>query len=84
MQTQSTYSGWDFTCIWNINLCINDGYPFFRWTAADGGGETRTYTLPVIYDEKGRIPKGATARAYRSDTGAVSYTHLTLPTTPYV
>ena len=30
MQTQSTFSGWNFTNIWGINSSINDGYPFLR------------------------------------------------------
>ncbi len=29
MKTQSTFTNWDFTNIWNINALINDGYPFF-------------------------------------------------------
>jgi len=32
---------------------------------------TRSYTLPPIYDEKGRVPKGARVEARRSDTGTV-------------
>lgn len=29
MKTQSTFTNWDFTNIWNITSGINDGYPFF-------------------------------------------------------
>jgi hypothetical protein len=30
MQTQTTYSGWDFTTKWNIDPLVNDGYPYLR------------------------------------------------------
>ncbi len=30
MKTQSTYEGWNFETIWNINSSINNGYPFLR------------------------------------------------------
>lgn len=28
MQTQGTFTGWDFTGIWRIDSAINDGYPY--------------------------------------------------------
>lgn len=31
LKTQGTYSGWDFTDVWDIDSGINDGYPFLRW-----------------------------------------------------
>ncbi|WP_448516308.1 hypothetical protein [Pseudothermotoga sp.] len=31
MKTQSTYSTWDFTNVWAINVAKNDGYPYLRW-----------------------------------------------------
>jgi len=68
MMLEATYSGWDFCAIWNINLCINDGYPYFRW---EYDQETRTLPIGPIFDPKGRIPKGARVRAIRADTGAV-------------
>jgi hypothetical protein len=38
MQEQSTYSGWDFTDIWQISpLAGGDfGYPYFKWMAVSG------------------------------------------------
>ncbi|MBN2434036.1 MAG: hypothetical protein JXK07_02070 [Spirochaetes bacterium] len=30
MKTQSNYSGWDFTTIWDINPAVNSGYPYLR------------------------------------------------------
>ncbi len=73
MHTEATFTDadWDFTTIWNINDALNSGYPYFRWTGIDEGDETRTITLSPVRDSKGRIPKGARARAIRSDTGAV-------------
>ncbi|AHF08559.1 hypothetical protein [Desulfitobacterium metallireducens] len=36
MKTQATFSGWDFSTIWNIDSSSNSGYPFLRgftfWT----------------------------------------------------
>lgn len=29
MQDQATYSGWDFTSVWQIDPTENDGYPYF-------------------------------------------------------
>lgn len=74
-KAQLTYTNadWDFCLIWNINPCLNDGYPYFRyWAEAQGLGdqETRSKTI-TVKDPKGRIPKGATARAYRTDTDAL-------------
>jgi len=34
-------------------------------------GTREPYTIPPVYDEKGRIPKGARVEAYRDDTGAL-------------
>lgn len=31
MKTQSTYTGWDFDEIWDINPSINEGYPYLIW-----------------------------------------------------
>lgn len=30
MKTQGTYTGWNFTTIWNISSSINNGYPYLR------------------------------------------------------
>ena len=30
MQTQSTYTGWDFTNTWSISGSVNSGYPYLR------------------------------------------------------
>jgi hypothetical protein len=30
MQTQSTFAGWDFATIWDIDPLINDGFPYLR------------------------------------------------------
>jgi len=31
MQTQSTFSGWNFTSTWAINSSLNSGYPYLQW-----------------------------------------------------
>lgn len=31
MNLKSTYSGWDFTNVWNIYSGANEGYPYFKW-----------------------------------------------------
>jgi hypothetical protein len=31
MQTQGTYSGWDFTSTWAINSALNGGYSYLQW-----------------------------------------------------
>jgi hypothetical protein len=31
MKTQATFTGWDFTTIWDIDSGKNDGYPHLRW-----------------------------------------------------
>jgi hypothetical protein len=45
MKTQSTYAGWDFETIWEINAAKNSGYPALRW---------QTNTTPI------RLPQIAT------------------------
>jgi hypothetical protein len=45
MKTQSTYAGWDFETIWEINATKNSGYPALRW---------QTNTTPI------RLPQIAT------------------------
>ena len=37
MKTQSTYSGWDFSTIWNIDgsATINNGYPYQQWVVTN-------------------------------------------------
>lgn len=30
MKLQSSFTSWDFSTIWDINSCINEGYPFLR------------------------------------------------------
>lgn len=36
MKDISTYAGWDFASIWNIDPSINEGYPFLRWQNLSG------------------------------------------------
>ncbi len=31
MKTAATFTGWDFTTIWDIESGKNDGYPYLRW-----------------------------------------------------
>jgi len=64
MKTLATYTGWNFAGIWHIASNINSGYPSL-------GNITRGYTTPVIYDNKGRTPKGARIEARRNDTGHI-------------
>lgn len=70
MKTKSTFTdaSWDFTTpIWNIASTINSGYPYLG--ASTSFWTTRSYTTPVVTDNRGRIPKGARAVAIREDTG---------------
>ncbi|GAG14188.1 unnamed protein product, partial [marine sediment metagenome] len=63
MLTKATFTdaGWNFAGIWSILSTVNDGYPFL-------GNIARAYTIPTLFDDKGRVPKGARVRAYRNDT----------------
>jgi len=62
MKLQATFTNWNFADIWAINSLINSGYPYLTTI-------TRPYTTPVIYDDHGRIAKGARIQAFRNDTG---------------
>jgi hypothetical protein len=31
LQTQSSFSGWDFSSVWDTNSTINSGFPYFIW-----------------------------------------------------
>ncbi|MCD4820135.1 MAG: T9SS type A sorting domain-containing protein [Candidatus Cloacimonetes bacterium] len=51
MQTQSTFTGWDFSTIWAIDSSKNDGYPYLQWqtfeqTAPGTGNTTGTPADP--------------------------------------
>ena len=67
MKTKTTFTdaGWDFTTIWTIYAPVNDGYPYFGWEAE---AETHCFTIPDLFDDHGRVAKGAWVRAYRADT----------------
>ena len=57
-----------------VNLPVNN-------SATIGGTQSTTgYTTTIPYTDRGPLNVGYVVRA----TGTVSYTHLTLPTTPYV
>lgn len=45
MKQQTTYRGWDFGHIWNMNSKVNDGYPYFR-------PEVLTEALPYAVHNK--------------------------------
>lgn len=64
MNYQLTFSGWDFATIWAIDASHNNNYPYL----GVGGVIGRCYTISDLFDEKGRVPKGARVLAYRSDT----------------
>ena len=59
-----------------------DGGPFVGWQRQDNGPSVQT----AIEDAAKAFIHApvAVVGAGRTDAGAVSYTHLTLPTTPYV
>jgi hypothetical protein len=63
MKLQTTYSGWNFTTIWSIDTITNDGYPYLVDYIA-----CRCFTIPSLYDKKGRVAKGARVQAFRDDT----------------
>ena len=44
MKTQATFSGWDFSTIWNIDPSKNSGYPFLRSV----GGPASDGTAPTL------------------------------------
>lgn len=46
MQTQSTYTGWNFSTIWGINGGINGGYPYILMTPPDTVAPSVSLTLP--------------------------------------
>jgi len=67
MKTESTFTDadWNFKAIWDMLSTVNDGYPYLLTI------KRPPYTTPVIYDEKGRITKGARIEARRNDTGGI-------------
>lgn len=49
MQSQVTFTNFDFSSVWNIDPNVNDGYPFLRNLVAPGGDvtpPTATWTAP--------------------------------------
>lgn len=47
MQTQTTYSGWDFSTIWGIDPSVNGGYPYIIMTPPDTTAPTVSITTPT-------------------------------------
>ena len=73
-----TYATFD-DASWDIGTTLtdrNDGYPFLSWEIDESNTiwliytGARSFTIPDLFDHKGRYPKGARARAYRVDTHA--------------
>jgi Putative flagellar system-associated repeat len=44
LKTQATFSGWDFSTIWNIDPSVNSGYPYLR----NVGGPSSDGTPPTL------------------------------------
>ncbi len=44
MKTQSSFSGWDFSNIWDINSSVNDGYPFLSLLTTIGSQDVTYYS----------------------------------------
>jgi len=67
MKTKTTFTdaSWNFIDRWSILSTVNDGYPYLL------GIVRPPYTTPPIYDDHGRIAKGARIEARRNDTGHV-------------
>ena len=59
------------------------GDPFFP-LAGNGGYDVRHYSLRITYDQPANSLEGFAVIRARATQNPVSYTHLTLPTTPYV
>ena len=66
LTTQSTFSAWDFTNVWNIDPSTNDGYPYLRavptpgaditpptaaWTAPSSPSSSRTMSYTLTFSE---------------------------------
>ncbi len=35
MREQSTYVGWDFNNVWEMNACVNNSYPYLQWQSME-------------------------------------------------
>jgi len=70
MKTKATFTDatWNFIDTWSILSTVNSGYPYLL------GIVRPPYTTPPIYDDHGRIAKGARIEARRNDTGHVAET----------
>ena len=65
----------------NRTLVLLDGK---RIVPSTGGGVVDINNIPAPLIERVEVLTGGASAVYGSDAVAVSYTHLTLPTTPYV
>jgi hypothetical protein len=55
MKTQSTFSGWDFDDVWEMDSGRNDGYPYLQWAedlfeeaGGSGGGCNAGVSVPLV------------------------------------
>ena len=70
-------AGWN---IGNVDTTRNDGYPFLSWEIGEGdtiwkifGEGVYSFNFPDLMDNKGRHPKNARLRAYRTDVYGEPY-----------
>lgn len=47
MKDQATYTSWDFSTIWNIDVSVNSGYPYLRWQPVDTTAPTVSTLAPA-------------------------------------
>ena len=59
MKTQSTFTNWDFTNVWNINASYNSGYPILRNVTYTPDPNTWTGTVSTDCNNTGNWSKSA-------------------------
>ena len=73
----ATFSAWNIS---NATATRNDGYPFLSWEIDESdtiwkifGEGVYSFDFPDLMDDKGRHPKNARLRAYRTDIHSEPY-----------
>jgi hypothetical protein len=73
MQTQSTFTNWDFTDIWGIFAGFNDGYPYLQWQSGAPAPPNSLENVKISIAEAtvtitwNEVPEATSYKIYSSD-----------------
>ncbi len=83
MKTQSTFTNWNFSEVWAIDVDFNNGYPYFQWqynapTPPDSPENVQIYiTENIVTITWNEVPDATAYKIYSSDAPDGEFTEET-------